>query len=114
MRSGGGLSMTWYISSSKEDLQAPTVKTPKISDIYIHTNLVTHLEQAWMYLGELEGWLDISGAYQADDGTIEHPQLPQCVLTRRTDNRDPTFVLRKTFDLKQKGKAKADARSNGE
>lgn len=99
--------MLWHVSTSDRIIDGPTTKNPQIGELYIHKDTSSHSEQVWIYLGRSEGWRDISGEYSANAGTVEHPRIPDRVLTRRDDNGEPSYVLKKTFASKQKIREKA-------
>lgn len=98
--------MTWYNSSTDYNISGPSTAKQEAGMLYFHKNSSTNGQQIWMYLGKKDGWLDITTQYLADDGTVHHPTIPDRVLTVRDATGAPSFVKRRTYELKQKQKEK--------
>jgi hypothetical protein len=125
-----GTNIMWaiYKSASQGRIDYPDtacITLPLPGDVYTHTDLGASnvAPQYWQY-NENEGntfWMDVTQAYELNNGSIRHPIYPERVLQKRNECGDPSYVLLDTFRKKLKKRieaasqiVKADERAGNE
>ncbi|KAJ7810479.1 WD40-repeat-containing domain protein [Mycena leptocephala] len=96
----------WYSSVSATDLDKPSdISDPlKPGDLFFHENMDRLTRQVWLY-NKFKKWEDISEVWKDRNLLFVHPEIPDRVLTIRSDNT-PNWILKSSLAA-QRGRSKS-------